>query len=60
VTNPVPDFGEAALPPSLLQAFLEESRDLLVLTDAIGTVAWTNSRFADATGFVPGAWPSRC
>ena len=48
------DPGEAVLPPALLQVFLEESRDLLVLTDSIGTIAWTNSRFAEATGFVPG------
>ncbi|HEX2541895.1 MAG TPA: PAS domain-containing protein [Caldimonas sp.] len=43
-----------ALPPSLLQAFLEESRDLLVVTDSIGTIAWSNGRFAEATGFVAG------
>ncbi len=49
------DLGEAALPPALLQVFLEESRDLLVLTDSIGTIAWTNARFAEATGFVVGS-----
>ena len=48
------DSGEAALPPALLQVFLEESRDLLVLTDSIGTIAWTNARFAESTGFVAG------
>src|SRR5688572_11814523 len=47
------DLG-GILPPTLLQVFLEESRDLLVLTDSIGTIAWTNSRFAEATGFVAG------
>jgi PAS domain S-box-containing protein len=49
------DPGPAALPVSLLQALLEESRDLFVLTDAIGTIAWANRRFAEATGFVAGS-----
>ena len=51
MTNAAHEPGLAALPIELLQAFVAHSRDMLVLTDATGTVAWTNVRFAAATGY---------
>ena len=45
------DPGPAALPAELLQALVAQSRDLLALTDATGTLLWANARFAAATGF---------
>ena len=45
------DPGAAALPADLLQAFVANSRDLLALTDATGTLLWANARFAAATGY---------
>ena len=45
------DAGPAALPLDVLQAFVAHSRDLLALTDATGTLLWTNARFASATGY---------
>ena len=51
MTDAVNEPGLAALPIELLRAFVAESRDLLALTDATGTVLWANSRFAAATGY---------
>jgi len=45
------DPGTTALPADLLQAFVANSRDLLALTDATGTLLWANARFAAATGY---------
>jgi PAS domain S-box-containing protein len=45
------DPGAAALPADLLQAFVANSRDLLALTDATGTLLWANARFSSATGY---------
>ena len=45
------DPGTAALPAHLLQAFIANSRDMLALTDAAGTLLWANARFAGATGY---------
>jgi PAS domain S-box-containing protein len=45
------DPGAAALPADLLQAFVANSRDLLALTDAAGTLLWVNARFSAATGY---------
>ncbi len=39
----------------LLFALLEQSHDLLVVTDAEGKVIWANARFRDATGLQPGS-----
>jgi len=51
MTDAAHEPGLAALPAELLQAFVALSRDMLVLTDATGTVLWANSRFAAATGY---------
>ena len=51
MSDVVYDPGLAALPADLLQAFVAQSRDLLALTDATGTLLWANARFAAATGF---------
>jgi PAS domain S-box-containing protein len=45
------DPGTAALSAELLQAFVANSRDLLALTDATGTLLWANARFSAATGY---------
>ena len=46
--NPRPP---AALPPSaLLSAWLEQSHDLLALTDAAGRIHWSNAAFERAAG----------
>ncbi|MEP7058294.1 MAG: PAS domain-containing protein [Caldimonas sp.] len=42
-------FGTA-----LLTTWLEQSNDLLALTDPDGAVAWANGRFVAATGLAPG------
>ncbi len=39
----------------LLFALLEQSHDMLVVTDAEGRVTWANARFRDATGLQPGS-----
>ena len=36
--------------PALLSAWLEQSHDLLVMTDALGQAVWSNRRFQTATG----------
>jgi PAS domain S-box-containing protein len=45
------DPGTGALSNELLQAFVANSRDLLAVTDATGTLTWVNARFAAATGY---------
>jgi PAS domain S-box-containing protein len=37
----------------LLFALLEQSHDMLAVTDADGRVVWSNARFRDATGLEP-------
>ncbi|MBV9891527.1 MAG: PAS domain-containing protein, partial [Rhizobacter sp.] len=44
------DPGPAALSTDLLQAFLDDSRELLAVTDAAGKLLWTNERFWASTG----------
>jgi len=43
--------GLAGLSVELLQAFVAQSRDMLALTDATGSLLWANPRFTAATGF---------
>ena len=45
-----PDSLGATLPADVLQALLAQSVELLVVTDAAGTIAWVNERFKEATG----------
>src|SRR6185436_5469687 len=52
MTDAAHEPGLAALPVELLQAFVAHSRDMLALTDATGTIAWANRRFAAATGYI--------
>ncbi len=47
---------EAGEPPTgLLRALIDQVSDLVVLSDAIGTIAWANVGFVEATGFVAGS-----
>ena len=39
-----------SLPADVLQALVEQSLELLAVTDSAGTIAWANARFAAATG----------
>ena len=48
------DALPAAIPATLLPAWLEQSSDLLVLTDRAGHVVWANARFLAATGLNAG------
>jgi PAS domain S-box-containing protein len=49
--NPAPTARHAAAPRAgLLLALLEQSHDLLAVTDAQGQVVWSNARFRDQTG----------
>ncbi|MEO6362331.1 MAG: hypothetical protein ABIO71_03790 [Caldimonas sp.] len=50
--DPAFPAGSPAAP--LLRALAEQVRDLVAVTDLIGTISWSNARFAAATGFVPG------
>ena len=59
MTDTAHEPGLAALPVELLQAFVAHSRDMLALTDATGTIAWANTRFAAATGYAGRAAPRR-
>jgi PAS domain-containing protein len=38
------------LPAAVLQALVEQSLELIAITDAAGTITWANSRFSAATG----------
>jgi PAS domain S-box-containing protein len=40
----------ASIAPSLLWAWLEQSRDLLAITDRSGDITWANERFCQVTG----------
>jgi PAS domain S-box-containing protein len=42
------------LPPALLAGWLEQSSDLLALTDRDARLVWANARFVAATGLPPG------
>ncbi|MEO7056373.1 MAG: PAS domain-containing protein [Caldimonas sp.] len=42
-------------PGSLLRALVDQVSDLIAITDAIGTVAWANVAFIEATGFMAGS-----
>lgn len=48
------DPSPAPFAPALLTTWLEQSNDLLALTDSSGGLAWANSRFVAATGLAPG------
>ena len=48
-------FEAGALPAAMLRAFVDQVRDLVALTDAIGTIIWGNVGFAQATGFIAGS-----
>ena len=45
-----PPAPPPAPPPALLAAWLDQSHDLLALTDAAGRLRWCNTAFASATG----------
>ena len=50
---------EAGEPPiGLLRALIAQVSDLVVVSDAIGIIAWTNVGFVEATGFVAGSLAS--
>src|SRR5580765_1950307 len=42
------------LPAAVLQALVEQSLELIAITDAAGTITWANSRFSAATGLSGG------
>jgi hypothetical protein len=44
------DTVTGALPAEVLQALLEQSLELLVVTDASGAITWANDRFVAMTG----------
>ncbi len=44
------DSLAVSLPADVLQALVEQSLELLAVTDSAGTIAWANARFAAATG----------
>ena len=49
--NPTPPASEVAPPRAgLLFALLEQSHDLMAVTDLDGRLIWANARFRDATG----------
>ena len=47
-----------SLPQDLLEAWLDQSSDLLAITDRDGRLAWANARFVAASGLVPGSGAS--
>ena len=50
---------EAGEPPiGLLRALIAQVSDLVVVSDAIGIIAWANVGFVEATGFVAGSLAS--
>ena len=50
---------EAGEPPvELLRALIAQVSDLVVLSDRVGTIAWANVGFVEATGFVAGSLAS--
>lgn len=51
-----PAFNPTPIPSAaVLAAWLEQSRDLLALTDAAGEIAWANAHFTRSTGVRAGA-----
>jgi len=42
------------LPAAVLQALVEQSLELIAITDAAGTITWASSRFSAATGVLGG------
>jgi PAS domain S-box-containing protein len=48
-------FAGSEPPGSLLRALVDQVSDLIAVTDAIGTVAWANVAFVEATGFMAGS-----
>ncbi len=46
--------GPASVAPALLWAWLEQSRDLLVITDRSGRITWANERFCQVSGLTEG------
>jgi hypothetical protein len=42
------------LPAAVLQALVEQSLELIAITDGAGTIAWANARFSAATGVFGG------
>ena len=56
MTDPIdPCSTPASMPASLALAWLEDSSDLLALTDATGRIAWTNAAFTRTTGLAADA-----
>jgi PAS domain S-box-containing protein len=53
--NAPPPSPDAPLPAAALAAWLDQSHDLLALTDAAGALRWCNPAFAQATGIAPPA-----
>ena len=49
--SPLQDDDRAPTAPGLLAAWLEQSADLLALTDDAGRILWANPAFVAATGF---------
>ena len=45
-------------PTGLLRALIDQVSDLVVLSDRVGTIAWANVGFVEATGFVSGSLAS--
>ena len=45
-------------PIGLLRALIDQVSDLVVLSDSVGTIAWANVGFVEATGFVAGSLAS--
>ena len=51
-----PAFNPPPVPSgAVVAAWLEQSRDLLALTDADGEIAWANAHFIRSTGVRAGA-----
>ncbi len=48
------DASPNPFPTALLSTWLEQSNDLLALTDSAGQLSWANPRFVAATGLAPG------
>ena len=44
------DIPPGPLSADVLHALVEQSLDLIAVTDGVGTIAWANARFSAATG----------
>ncbi|MEO8523359.1 MAG: PAS domain-containing protein [Caldimonas sp.] len=52
------DSVAGSLPAELQQALIEQSLELLAVTDGAGTITWANARFSMATGVTAASAPS--